>query len=78
MKPAATQPTFLEIYGRDCRNFPSMSRKPATVEFWRGHLPHWEVSDALHFVTIHLAGAIPVSRARQTHALSKELTRGIS
>ena len=36
-----------------------MSRKPETLAFWWGRLPHWEVTDGRYFVTIHLAGAIP-------------------
>ncbi len=36
-----------------------MSRKPRTIGFWRGQLPHWEVEDGRYFITIHLAGAIP-------------------
>jgi hypothetical protein len=36
-----------------------MIRKPETIDFWVGRLPHWEVVDGRYFVTIHLAGAIP-------------------
>jgi putative transposase len=36
-----------------------MTRKPDTISFWRGRLPHWEVAEGRYFVTIHLAGAIP-------------------
>jgi putative transposase len=36
-----------------------MTRKPATVAFWRGRLPHWEVEEGRYSVTLHLAGAIP-------------------
>jgi putative transposase len=42
-----------------------MIRKPKTIAFWIGRLPHWEVEDGRYFVTLHLAGAIPtVGRAR--------------
>ena len=42
-----------------------MTRKPNTIAFWMGRLPHWEVEDGRYFVTLHLAGAIPaVGRAR--------------
>ncbi len=34
-------------------------RRPKTVAFWTGNLPHWEVEEGRYFVTIHLAGAIP-------------------
>jgi len=36
-----------------------MIRKPQTIDFWVGRLPHWEVEDGRYFVTIHLAGEIP-------------------
>ena len=36
-----------------------MSRRPETVDFWVGDLPHWEVVDGRYFVTLHLRGAIP-------------------
>jgi hypothetical protein len=45
-----------------------MTRKPKTVAFWIGRLPHWEVEEGRYFVTIHLAGSIPTqghSRLRQ-------------
>ena len=38
-----------------------MTRKPATISFWTGRLPHWEVEDGRYFITIHLAGAIPAT-----------------
>jgi len=31
-----------------------MIRKPKTIAFWNGRLPHWEVEDGRYFVTIHL------------------------
>jgi putative DNA methylase len=34
-------------------------RKPETIAFCEGRLPHWEVVDGRYFITIHLAGAIP-------------------
>src|SRR5437762_3437637 len=37
----------------------AMTRKPETIAFWHGRLPHWEVAEGRYFVTIHLAGAIP-------------------
>jgi REP element-mobilizing transposase RayT len=36
-----------------------MTRKPKTVAFWMGRLPHWEVEDGRYFITIHVGGAIP-------------------
>ncbi len=36
-----------------------MTRKPKTVAFWVGRLPHWEVEEGRYFVTVHLSGAIP-------------------
>ena len=52
-----------------------MSRKPATVAFWCGKLPHWEVEDGRYFVTIHLAGAVrPVGRQR-IRTLAEEYRR---
>jgi len=50
-----------------------MTRKPETIAFWVGRLPHWEVVDGRYFVTIHLAGAIPESGHRRIHAISAEL-----
>jgi REP element-mobilizing transposase RayT len=48
-------------------------RKPDTLSFWRGRLPHWEVVDGRYFVTIHLAGAIPQQGQDRIHALAAEL-----
>ena len=53
---------------------PTMVRKPQTIGFWRGRLPHWEVEDGRYFVTIHLAGAIPPSGAERILLLSEELS----
>jgi putative transposase len=35
------------------------TRRPKTIHFWRGDLPHWQVEDGRYFVTIHLHGALP-------------------
>ncbi len=51
-----------------------MLRKPQTIGFWQGRLPHWEVEEGRYFVTIHLAGAIPSSGAERIRLLSEELT----
>src|SRR3954454_19446896 len=53
-------------------------RKPETVAFWQGRLPHWEVTDGRYFVTLHLAGAIPdqgQERIRTLAAEAEELAR---
>jgi hypothetical protein len=50
-----------------------MKRKPDTVAFWRGRLPHWEVAEGRYFVTIHLAGAIPQQGHERIHQLAAEL-----
>lgn len=52
-----------------------MSRKPQTVAFWSGRLPHWEVADGRYFVTIHLAGAIPRQGHDRIHALAAAAER---
>jgi putative transposase len=52
-----------------------MARKPETIAFWRGRLPHWEVVDGRYFVTLHLAGAIPKQGYARIHAQSAELGR---
>src|SRR5271166_2983408 len=52
-----------------------MIRKPETVAFWWGRLPHWEVADGRYFVTLHLAGAIPAEGQDRIHALAAELLR---
>jgi hypothetical protein len=49
-----------------------MVRKPETIAFWYGNLPHWEVAKGRYFVTIHLAGAIP----RQGQDRIRELAAG--
>jgi REP element-mobilizing transposase RayT len=48
-------------------------QKPNTIEYWRGRLPHWEVSDGLYFITIHLAGIIPRDAARRIREISQKL-----
>ncbi len=49
-----------------------MTRKPVTINFWTGRLPHWEVEDGRYFVTIHLSGAIPPAGQQRLHALRLE------
>jgi REP element-mobilizing transposase RayT len=49
-----------------------MIRKPETIAFWYGRLPHWEVAEGRYFVTIHLAGAIPPQGQDRIHALAEE------
>jgi putative transposase len=50
----------------------NMIRRPKTIDFWFGRLPHWEVEDGRYFVTIHLAGAIPVSGRNRILLLSHQ------
>ena len=52
-----------------------MLRKPDTISFWRGRLPHWEVVDGRYFVTIHLAGAIPIQGHNRIHSIALELDK---
>src|SRR5687767_12461110 len=52
-----------------------MARKPETITFWRGRLPHWEVQDGRYFVTIHLAGAIPTQGHKRIHAMALDLDK---
>jgi REP element-mobilizing transposase RayT len=43
---------------------------PDTRERWRHRLPHWEVADRPHFVTIRCAGSLPaeaLARVREVH-----------
>src|SRR5438067_437432 len=54
---------------------PAMNRLPRTTAFWLGRLPHWEVEDGRYFVTIHLAGAIPVVGRAQLRTLAVELSK---
>jgi putative transposase len=50
-----------------------MTRRPETIAFWRGRLPHWEVTERRYFVTLHLAGAIPREGQNRIHAIASEL-----
>jgi REP element-mobilizing transposase RayT len=50
-----------------------MTRRPETTAFWRGRLPHWEVAEGRYFVTIHLAGAIPMQGQDRIHTIAAEL-----
>ena len=50
-----------------------MNRKPKTVAFWTGRLPHWEVEDGRYFITIHLAGAIPLAGRNEIRATAEQL-----
>ena len=47
-------------------------RKPKTIAFWLGRLPHWEVEDGRYFITIHLAGAIPAEGRQRLQSLSEQ------
>ncbi len=50
-------------------------RKPETVAFWTGRLPHWEVEEGRYFVTIHLAGAIPRAGQQRILEIASSLKR---
>jgi putative transposase len=50
-------------------------RKPNTIGFWTGRLPHWEVEDGRYFVTLHLAGAIPAPGRARLGRIADELRR---
>jgi REP element-mobilizing transposase RayT len=52
-----------------------MPRKPKTIAFWVGRLPHWEVEDGKYFVTIHVAGAIPKMGRERLKCLSEEASK---
>jgi len=52
-----------------------MIRKPDTIAFWYGRLPHWEVAEGRYFVTIHLAGAIPPQGQNRIHTLAQEYAK---
>jgi hypothetical protein len=52
-----------------------MTRKPETIAFWCGRLPHWEVVDGRYFVTLHLAGAIPELGQQRVRTIAAELDR---
>jgi REP element-mobilizing transposase RayT len=49
-------------------------RKPDTISFWRGVLPHWEVVDGRYFITIHLRGAIPLEGQNRIREMSAGLS----
>ena len=51
-----------------------MSRKPETIAFWRGRLPHWEVAEGRYFVTIHLAGAMDASGSEPDYQMNVQVT----
>jgi REP element-mobilizing transposase RayT len=53
----------------------TMLRKPATIAFWTGRLPHWEVEDGRYFVTIRLAGAIPQEGQDRIRQLAGQFAR---
>jgi REP element-mobilizing transposase RayT len=50
-----------------------MPRRPKTLSFWAGRLPHWEVEDGRYFITIHLAGAIPAAGRLRLRTLAAQL-----
>jgi REP-associated tyrosine transposase len=52
-----------------------MTRKPKTIAFWHGRLPHWEVADGRYFITIHLSGAIPREGRERLRKISADLAR---
>jgi putative transposase len=52
-----------------------MGRKPKSIGFWVGRLPHWEVEDGRYFVTLHLSGAIPAPGRARLGRIADELRR---
>ena len=48
------------------------TRKPKTLHFWQGNLPHWQVENGRYFVTIHLHGAVPQAAHQKIHLLSEQ------
>ena len=52
-----------------------MIRKPETIAFWYGRLPHWEVAEGRYFVTLHLAGAIPPQGQERIHTMTREYAK---
>ena len=50
-----------------------MKRRPATISFWTGRLPHWEVEGGRYFITLHLAGAIPAAGRTKLRRLAEQL-----
>jgi len=55
-----------------CEKSAKMDRRPKTIHFWQGRLPHWEVEDGRYFVTIHLAGAISEPGRQRILTLANE------
>ncbi|MCR9297138.1 MAG: hypothetical protein NXI32_30940 [bacterium] len=49
-----------------------MNRKPKTINFWVGRLPHWEVQGGRYFITLHVAGAIPQTGKNQIRAAAEQ------
>jgi len=43
-----------------------------TTDFYRGKLPHWEVSHGTYFVTLHVAGSLPREVAAHIRKLARE------
>jgi putative transposase len=52
-----------------------MIRKPQTLAFWQGHLPHWEVEGGRYFVTLHLRGAIPREGCQRIIEIRQQVER---
>lgn len=52
-----------------------MTRKPETIGFWQGRLPHWEVQEGRYFVTIHLHGAIPAGGMARIERMAEDVNR---
>ena len=50
-----------------------MRKRPDTIRFYRGRLPHWEVHGGRYFVTIRLAGSIPPQGVDRIKRQSEEL-----
>jgi REP element-mobilizing transposase RayT len=50
-----------------------MTRRPKTIAFWCGRLPHWEVEGGRYFVTLHLAGSIPAQGRAWLRQLADQL-----
>ena len=48
---------------------------PETRERWRNRLPHWEVADRAHFVTIRCAGSLPQSALPRIRAINANLSK---
>ena len=48
------------------------TRKPATIHFWRGDLPHWQVEEGRYFATIHLHGSIPAEGRQRIRQLGEQ------